>query len=67
MSNAQTDALRKQNDLLKSILSGILPCPLSDAMVDAALHESRTDGVSGPFDWGRTVGRDMVIANQRKQ
>lgn len=60
------DALRKQNDLLKSILSGILPCPIQDAMVDAALHVSRTDGVSSPFDWGRIVGRNMIIANQRK-
>ena len=61
MSNAQMNALCQENDLLKSILAGILPCPLSDAMVDAALHVSRTDGVSGSFEWGRIVGRNMVV------
>ena len=61
MSKQQMDALRKENELLKSILAGILPCPLSDAMVDAATHIPCTDGVSGPFEWGRIVGRNMVV------
>ena len=61
MSKEQMNALRQENDLLKSILAGILPCPLSDAMVDAATHIPCTGGVSGPFEWGRIVGRNMVV------
>jgi hypothetical protein len=61
------DTIREENTLLRTILAGILPCPVSDAIVDARTHESRTDGVSGPFDWGRTVGRDMVVATQLQE
>lgn len=64
---SKLDALREENELLLAILAGILPCPISDAIVDARAHESRTDGVSGPFDWGRTVGRDMVVATQLQE
>jgi len=57
----RTDVIREENTLLRTILNGILPCPVSDALVDARAHVSRTEGVSGPFDWGRTVGRSMVV------
>ena len=49
----------------EAILSGILPGPLSDALLDARNHESRTEGVSGPHDWGWLVGRAQVEAARR--
>jgi hypothetical protein len=53
--------LRARCDLLKTILSGLLPMPLADALVHAQAHQSRTEGVSGPHDWAATVGRDQVV------
>lgn len=56
------EQLRARVDLAEAILAGILPGPVSDALIDARNHESRTEGVSAAADWGRTVGRAQVMA-----
>ena len=61
-AQAARDALRERAEHAEAILTGLLPGPVSDALVDAHNHESRTEGVSAAADWGRTVGRVQVLA-----
>jgi hypothetical protein len=61
-AQAARDALRERAEHAEAILTGLLPGPVSDALVDAHNHESRTEGVSAAADWGRAVGRVQVLA-----
>ena len=61
-TQAARDALRERAEHAEAILTGLLPGPVSDALVDARNHQSRTEGVSAAADWGRTVGRAQVVA-----
>ena len=61
-AQAARDALRERAEHAEALLTGLLPGPVSDALVDARNHQSRTEGVSAAADWGRTVGRVQVLA-----
>jgi len=63
-AQAAREQLRARAEHAEAILSGMLPGPLSDALLDARNHQSRTEGVSAAADWGRTVGRAMVVGAQ---